>query len=166
MEDAMKKATRFFVIPLLLIVLLASCTSTNLTTNKTGWSDYAEILSKDYEVVGHIRVEATETKTVSPLGFNTTIEGNTITYDQLIAAAMEIGADDVINVRIDVLEEGNTSPFQWLTGHTKVYTYYANGLAIRYTEPLAEGVPTLGHSKEDLPGSSFGFELPFSVPFF
>ena len=147
---------------------LAGCSTTNLTTNTTGWSDYAEILTKDYEVVGHVRVETSETKTVSPLALNTTIEGSKVTYDALLQEAIDMGADDVINVRIDRVEDSSSGLLQFLTGYETNYTYYGNGIAITYLEPLADSAPTQSHPDAELGGSGFGsagaFELPLPIP--
>jgi hypothetical protein len=152
----MRTRTALGITALALVIVLTGCTTTNLTTNTTGWSDYAEILTKDYEVIGHVRVETTETKTVSPLGFNTTIEGSKVTYDALLQEAIDMGADDVINVRIDTVEDSSTGLFQWLTGYTREYTYYGNGIAIVYGEPVADAEPTATHDDAVVGSNSFG----------
>ena len=41
---------------LFLVALLGACTTTNLASNRTGWSDYATVAIKDYTVVGIVRV--------------------------------------------------------------------------------------------------------------
>jgi hypothetical protein len=167
----MRLRTILGIMALALVVILSGCTTTNLTTNTAGWSDYGEILTKDYEVVGHVRVEASETKTVSPLRITTTIEGSKVTYDALLREAIELGADDVINVRIDTVEDSSSGPLQWLTGYTTTYTYYGNGLAIAYREPVADAQATGTHDDADMGGRGFGpsglpgeeFSLPFSL---
>jgi hypothetical protein len=47
------------------------------------------------------------------------------------------GADDLINVRIDRVDESahNTIPLiEWITGYTEKYTYVGTALAIRYRD--------------------------------
>ncbi|MFP4365268.1 MAG: hypothetical protein ACLFR1_15500 [Spirochaetia bacterium] len=145
----------FLCLAVVFVLFSAGCSSTNLATTNTGWSDYAEIVTKNYEVVGHVRLEAQETKTVSMLSINTTIEGSTITYDDLLAQAIELGADDIINVRIDKVEDSSHSFFDLILGYTTNYTYYANAIAIRYTEPVADVAATENHEDPDVGRSQF-----------
>jgi len=125
-------------LPLLIAVILlaaslSSCTTSNLTTNKTGWSDYAGIAIKDFTVVGHVRVESEEVTVVSPLRINTSHTGGKVTYDMLLAAAKKAGGDDIINVRIDSVGDSKRSLFDMFTGYTAKRTYIGNALAIKYT---------------------------------
>jgi len=117
-------------------VLLSSCTTTNLANNKTGWSDYGTIAIKDYTVVGSVRVVSEE---VTRRGFLCVAyyhTGSQITYDLLISEAKKLGADDIINVRIDRTDASYHGTFDWLVGYTEKYTYSANALAIKYTQAV------------------------------
>jgi len=122
-------------------VLTSSCTTTNLSGNKTGWSDYASIAVKDYAAVGIVRVECEEVTRRGFLGIAFYHTGSKVTYDLLIDEARKLGADDVINVRIDRTDKSFHGIFDWLVGYTEKYTYSANALAIKYTQAAAGYFP-------------------------
>lgn len=141
---------------LLALVLLASCTTTNIAGNRTGWSDYANIAIKDYIVVGSVRVESEEIIQRGFLGIANRHTGSLVTYDSLMAEARRLGADDIINVRIDRIDESAHGFMDWFFGYTERYRYQANALAIKYAgaasvylpdvrgspaQPNAEGLP-------------------------
>lgn len=130
---------------LIAIALLTSCTTTNLAGNRTGWSDYATVAIKDYTVVGIVRVVSEEVTRRGFLGIASFHTGSQITYDLLISEAKKLGADDIINVRIDRTDASLHGTFDWLFGYTEKYAYTANALAIRYTKAVAG-------SLADLPG--------------
>jgi hypothetical protein len=116
------------------VALLLSCTTTNLASNRTGWSDYATIAIKDYTVVGIVRVASEEVTQRGFLGVASSHTGSQVTYDMLVSEAKRLGADDVINVRIDRTDKSLHGIFDWFIGFTETYTYTANALAIRYTQ--------------------------------
>jgi uncharacterized protein YbjQ (UPF0145 family) len=122
---------------LLAIALLSSCTTVNLSSNRTGWSDYATIAIKDYTVVGIVRIESEEVTQCGFLGIASSHTGSQVTYDLLISEAKKLGADDIINVRIDRTDKSLHGIFDWLVGYTEKYAYTANALAIKYTEAAA-----------------------------
>jgi len=126
--------------------LLSSCTTTNLAGNKTGWSDYATIAIKDYTVVGIVRVVSEEVTRRGFLGIAYSHTGSQITYDLLISEAKKLGADDIINVRIDRTDASYHGLFDWLVGHTEKYAYNANALAIKYTQAAAGHLTHVGAS--------------------
>lgn len=110
-------------------LLAVSCSSTNLETNKVGWSSYTEITGKDFDVVKIVKVSSTEKVTKS--FFYTKVDGSRVLYAQLMDEAAKAGADDIINVRIDKKhEDSNTST-------TTIYTYTATALAIKYKDTTA-----------------------------
>ncbi len=117
----------------MVVAALSSCTTSNLTTNKTGWSNYAGIAIKDYTVVGHVRVESEEVTAIGPLRLTSSYTGGKVTYDMLIAAAKKAGGDDIINVRIDSTGDSKRSLFDFFTGYTSKRLYIGNALAIKYT---------------------------------
>jgi hypothetical protein len=122
---------------LLLVALLSSCSTTNLASNRTGWSDYATVTVKDYTVVGIVRVVSEEVTQRGFLGIANSHTGSQVTYDLLIREARKLGADDIINVRIDRTDESLHGIFDSLVGYTEKYSYTANALAIRYTRAVA-----------------------------
>ncbi len=122
------------------VALLSSCTTTNLTSNRTGWSDYATIAIKDYTVVGIVRVTSEEVTQRGFLGIANSHTGSQVTYDLLVGEAKKLGADDIINVRIDRTDKSLHGIFDWL-GYTEKYAYTANALAIKYTQAAAGYVP-------------------------
>ena len=116
------------------MMLVCSCSTTDLTTNQVGWSNYSDIVVKDYDVVGVVTVESTETIKVGFLSLTSEVTGSRVTYADLMKKAVEIGADDIINVRIDKKDNLKTTPFDFLLGSTKTYTYIATGTAIKYKD--------------------------------
>ena len=119
------------------VALLSSCTTTNLASNRTGWSDYATIAIKDYTVVGIVRVESEEVTQRGFLGIANSHTGSQVTYDLLISEAKRLGADDIVNVRIDRTDKSLHGIFDSLFGYTEKYAYTANALAIKYTQAVA-----------------------------
>jgi hypothetical protein len=117
--------------------LLCSCATTNLAGNRIGWSDYATIAIKDYTVVGIVRVGSEEVIRRGFLGIAHSHTGSQVTYDLLISEAKKLGADDIINVRIDRTDKSLHGIFDWLVGYTEKYAYTANALAIKYTKAVA-----------------------------
>ena len=130
----MKKNVFFSVVVLAIMMLVCSCSTTDLTTNQVGWSNYSDIVVKDYDVVGIVTVESTETIKVGFLSLTKEVTGSRVTYADLMKKAAEMGADDVINVRIDKKNNFKTTPFDFLIGSTKTYTYVATGTAIKYKD--------------------------------
>jgi len=118
----MKNTKVAVAIPVLVLVLgmvLSGCamlapTGKGISTEKASWVEFTVIPSKDYTVVGAIVIRATEaTKTLNA---------------DLMEKAIEMGAHDIINVRIDV-ETSSTGQRIWA----------ATALAIKYTnETLKE----------------------------
>ena len=132
----MKKTFLVAAVLLASIALLTvGCTTTDLTTNKTGWSDYAEIAVKDFDPVGVVRVTSKEVFRVEPFGFKKSSTGSKVTYDMLIAQAVKLGAHDIINVRIDVANKSSSGPFDYFKGTKKEIEYIGTALAIKYKNP-------------------------------
>jgi hypothetical protein len=140
----MKKVIVTVVI--LSVLIVAGCTSTDLTTNKVGWSNYAEVAIKDYEVVGIINLESQEVYEATPFGFNKSLKGSRIVWSDLMAEAVRMGANDVINIRIEATDQNRRRPgfIEFLTGYTYTYTYKATGLAIKYTTAVEQVKSSIG----------------------
>jgi uncharacterized protein YbjQ (UPF0145 family) len=135
-------------------LILVGCKSTDLTTNKVGWSNYANISVKDYTVLGIVTLESQEVYQASPLGINKSLKGSRIVWSDLMAEAAKLGADDVINIRIETTDQNNRKPkfFDFITGYSYTYYYRAVGLAIKYTEAVDRGI-SQGGSSINLPSS-------------
>jgi len=146
----MKKTFLVAAVLLASIALLTvGCTTTDLTTNKTGWSDYAEIAVKDFDPVGVVRVTSKEVFRVEPFGLKKSSTGSKVTYDMLIAEAVKLDAHDIINVRIDVANKSSSSPFDFFTGSTKEIEYIGTALAIKYKNPPEQAGRYNGARKGD-----------------
>jgi hypothetical protein len=153
----MKKC--MFVLLVLTAMVLSGCRTTNLTTNKVGWSDYTTVTIKDFDVVGVITLESEVTKTVTPFGFSSTLEGSEITYAMLMEKAVEKKGDDIMNVRIDKHDDSKTTLFDRIIGYTKKTKYIATALVIRYKDVKAESPSS--NFKHKLSDAS---ENTFSIP--
>jgi uncharacterized protein YbjQ (UPF0145 family) len=143
------------------VLVLAGCKTTDITTNKVGWSNYAEISVKDYDAVGIISVESQEVFEYSPLGINKSLKGSRIAWSDLMAEAAKLGADDVINIRIEVTDRNSRIPrfFEFFTGYTVTYYYKGTGLAIKYNaESVERGV---SHTRTTINLPSSGPEREF-----
>lgn len=117
--------------------LLVSCqTNTDLTSNRTGWSDYAKFAVKDFTPLGIITVNSTETLTHSPLNLSVEEKGSKITYNVLMTEARKLGADDIINVRVDEQHTAIRTLFDFFTGYTDTKTFIGNALAIKYKDSV------------------------------
>lgn len=122
-------------------LFLGACTTTNIASNRTGWSDYATITTKDFEAVGIVRVTSREILVRSMFGIVSSHKGSQITYDMLIGEAKALGGDDIINVRIDRVDEtrhSTVAAFEWLFGCTEKYSYTGTALAIRYKDAVPD----------------------------
>jgi hypothetical protein len=115
-----------------LALVFASCETTDMTTNRVGWSDYMDVAVKDFESLGIVSLQTQETVTVSPLHLMTEHRGSRVTYAGLFAEATKLGADDITNVRIDMQTESKKTFIDWLIGYRTVYTYSGTALAIKY----------------------------------
>jgi len=119
------------------IVLLASILSSCAYLPRT--SDYgypnvgvynnASIPVKDYETLGLIFVKSSEV-----IDGDGNHEGSKITYEMIMLEAQKLGADDVINIRVDIKQKVDYSKDRKPIRTT--YEYTANALAIKYTTAL------------------------------
>jgi hypothetical protein len=118
------------------VLALASCSTTDVSTNRVGWSDYVDMAVKDFQSLGVVTLKTQEVVAVSPLHIVTEHTGSRITYAALFEEATKLGADDITNVRVDMQVEQKTTPFDWLIGTRTTYTYTGTALAIKYTAPI------------------------------
>jgi hypothetical protein len=125
------------MVALLFAVVLTGCTTTDMRTGASGSHNFATITVKDYEVLGVVTQNAKETLTVGFLGFTEDRKGNRVTYGQLMEEALKLypGTSDIINVRIDYYNKGQSNKvLDPIIGYTKTVEYYGSAVAIRYTE--------------------------------
>ena len=121
----------------------------------------AYIAPKDFTSLGLIFVESSAV--IAPDG--KIIAGSKITFEMLMREAFKLGADDIINIKIDEIENfsvteetkivskrvrnPNTGAYQTVDRESIVRTstrtvdYKANALAIKYTGAVAIPIPTV-----------------------
>ena len=127
-----------------ILVLAAIATSCVTVTPKEDYAfpqagsiNNAPLAVKDYQPLGIIFVTSTEI-----IDGNGNHTGSKITYEMLMREAIKLGADDVINIKIDVNEVQEIIPAA--NGNGKVlkttYNYTANALAIKYTDAVLGGI--------------------------
>ena len=144
---------------------ITGCSSTDLTSAKVGWANYAEITVKDFDSVGIVRVESSEEVKVSPFMLNRTTKGGKVTYGDLMQEAKKIGADDIINVRIDQRDESSFSPLQFLSGWTSKTSYVGTALAIKYKTVQANVKIDANDKTVSLQGGAGALSLSSLLPF-
>ena len=120
----------FAILPVLAV--LAGCVTVDFTAPLQGKFDNAGLAYKAFEVIGPVSVSATETHRASPLSIVRTVEGAKVTYSDLMQEAARLGADDIIDVRIDMNTSGKTNLLDRLTGWERIFTHTGQAVAIRY----------------------------------
>lgn len=147
------------VVPLLAVVALAACSSGKIKNAATDWKypsagalyTVAPAPVKDFDVKGVIFITSQVTYDV-----NGDKNGSEITYEMLMREAVKLGADDVINVRIDeeqltkaedtYQQDVLTHKEQFASRKTleKTVKYTATALAIKYTKVVDGALLTSG----------------------
>ena len=152
-------AKRCFLIRMLCVALafgfaLVGCTSTDMKSNVDGeYSLITKISSKDFVPLGFVTVNATETLIISPFHFTKELSGEKVTFDLILQEARNLYPEtsDIINIRIDRIDQVKTTFFDFLIGSTKTVRYIGNGLAIKYTNALEEVREPSGARTNTLP---------------
>lgn len=116
------------------VFALASCTTTDTTTAKQGWANYSELSVKDFNTLGIVSVTTEMIQTSGFLQLTRKTEGSTVTYNALMEEAKKLGADDIINVRIDQVSQGKSGPIQLIFGGKTTTKYIGTALAIKYKD--------------------------------
>jgi uncharacterized protein YbjQ (UPF0145 family) len=128
-----------FMLLIAAVLALAGCTSVDHTTTKVGWSSYADIAVKNYEAMGVVFLESQEVFEYKPLGLAKSLKGSRIVWSDILAEAVKLGADDIINVRIETTNQTERVRFiDFFTGYTLTYKYKATALAIKYTDEAVD----------------------------
>jgi len=120
------------IITLLIFVSCESAPSRNVNYNypHSGGSNNAQLAVKDYVTLGIIFVRSSEA--FDGYGNHT---GSKITYAMIMQEAQKLGADDIINLRIDINQREDFTPNGDRIRTT--YNYTATALAIKYTTAMA-----------------------------
>jgi hypothetical protein len=160
---SMKTSMKLFVIIALVMVIgfLTGCTTTNLKSNLGGEYNMIPIARKDFTILGLVNVTATENLIVAPLHLSRDITGERVTFDLLLQEAKRLYPDvsDIINVRIDRIDNSRTSLFHFFTGYNKTVQYLGNAIAVKYTTAVDSNGPgesrTLGGGYSGVSGRGF-----------
>ena len=96
---------------------------------------------------------------------NRTTKGGKVTYGDLMQEAKKIGADDIINVRIDQRDESSFSPLQFLSGWTSKTSYVGTALAIKYKTVQANVKIDANDKTVSLQGGAGALSLSSLLPF-
>lgn len=118
---------------LLITVTFCSCAAKHETfvVPKTFHYSDVGVSVKDFVTKGFVFVEAK--LTINKKGERI---GSEITNEMLIKEAQKLGADAVINVKIDILEDSKTSIESGKKTKERTYIYKASALAIKYTDAI------------------------------
>jgi len=124
-----------------LIIAFTGCTSTDVKSNVVG--DYnliPKIASKDFVALGLVTVSTIEMEIIYPFHFVTQRSGEKITYDLFLQEARVLYPEtsDIINVRIDRVDQNRKTFFDFIIGSTRIVKYIGNALAIKYTDSIEE----------------------------
>jgi uncharacterized protein YbjQ (UPF0145 family) len=99
------------------------------TQSKEGKVSSVHLVDKDFVSLGIIFVSSTATKNFS----GAIIEGSEITFEMLMKEAVKLGADDIVNLRIDEFITGTGGGY--IGSQRKTYIEYkATALAIKYKQ--------------------------------
>ena len=134
--------------------MLAGCTSTDVKSNVAGeYNLIPKIASKDFIALGLVSVTATESVIISPFHFTKDVSGERVTFDLLLREARRLYPEtsDIINVRIDRIDQSRTTLVDFFTGSSRTVKYIGNALAIQYTDALEEVREPLKGRADTLP---------------
>jgi hypothetical protein len=136
-----KKMKRAFVILLLTVAIFCNgCATTTKQQSQGSVSNVNNLVVKDYEVKGIIYLTSTAIERTDTKGNIEIISGSHITYEALMKKAQELGADDIMNLRIDKKTEPSKSNGNRGVGNNKEAVYTATALAVKYTKAVPVSV--------------------------
>ena len=128
------------MVALPLLVALAGCVTVDFTAPLHGSHGNISPVAKDFIIIGTVSISATEIHSASPLGLSKMVEGSKVTYTDLMQEAARIGADDIIDARIDMNASGEAGFMGWLRGWERTFTHTGEALAIRYVNNVTRQV--------------------------
>ena len=101
------------------------------------------LAGKDFNILGLVTVTATENVKVAPLYLAKEITGERVTFDLLLQEAKKLYPDlsDIINVRIDRIDQSRTSLFDFITGYDRTIQYIGNAIVVKYTTAVEGSGP-------------------------
>jgi len=158
LKEAIMAKRRFLTgilrVTLVFALTLTGCTTTDVKSNVVG--DYnliPKIASKDFTALGLVSVSAIEALTYSPFHLAKEMSGEKITFDLFLQEARRLYPEtsDIINIRIDRIDQSKTTFFDFIIGSTKIVKYIGNALAVKYTDSLEEVREPLGGRNDILP---------------
>jgi uncharacterized protein YbjQ (UPF0145 family) len=106
--------------------------SENISYPMLGSSNNANIAIKDYRTVGIVFVNSQEV-----YDSNGEHTGSKITYEMFMREAAKLGADDVINIKIDANHKVEKGKDGSKSKTVTTFTYTGTGLAIKYTDAVS-----------------------------
>ena len=118
---------RKYLTALVFCFIFVSCSSTNSASanlskmKRTGNVSNVNLETKDFITMGIIFV----TSSVKFDDDDEIISGSKITFEMLMKEAQKLGADDIVNLRIDEVETTHSD-------YSRTITYTATALAIKY----------------------------------
>lgn len=122
----MKNAIKFFIVLGVLFTILSSCASTTALTNAA--PDNIPIVAKEVEIIGTVKVEFTRHGVIGLIPDLSLISwGDRSSYVALLEEAKKIGADDVVNIKTDLI---NSSILVFYSR----FTWVATALAVKYVD--------------------------------
>jgi uncharacterized protein YbjQ (UPF0145 family) len=98
-----------------------------------GVTNSVKIAGKDFAPVGIVFVNSEEKIDSSTSSAHT---GSKITYEMFMREAARLGADDVINIKIDVKQVRVTEGTGYSRKTITTFMYTGTGLAIKYTDAI------------------------------
>ncbi|MCL2484624.1 MAG: hypothetical protein FWF00_01395 [Endomicrobia bacterium] len=120
------------------ILFFNGCATTTSKQQSYGSvSDVNNAVVKDFEVKGIIFLKSTAIEKVDIRG-REVVKGSRITYEMLMKEAQNLGADDIMNLRIDEEVLPTKNKFDPI----KEIKYTATAIAIKYTNAIPVPVTT------------------------
>ena len=123
MKNSKKLLILFTIVLSMLAVSCSTMSKKDYELLSTGKIQDVQLCTKDFEVVGPIRLVLADEYNVTG-----SVSSTAFSYDTILAEAYKMGADDIINLRVD-----STTVVDKMSG-TSETTYIVNALAIKYKD--------------------------------
>lgn len=126
----MKKTLVLFSSLAIIALALTSCKTLHYESQDSGETlNVTQLAVKDYDIIGPCTVTATATEKATI--FSSSKVGSEVVYPMLLEKAVEMGGQDVINVRVAKKEDADIKLYGIFYKEI-TYTYTATALAIKY----------------------------------
>ncbi len=106
------------------MLALSSCTTTNM--DRKDGAGYLPIAKQEVQMLGPVRVTMTSVGLLGISAEQSLIHFGGNSYDRLLAEAKKLGADDVLNITVDVVST-------LIAGIYNQQELIVNGIAVKYT---------------------------------